>query len=197
MNTLSKATVLLLFLALSIAGCKKNDDDPELPAIETFKAAIVGDWQSVGPEFDDQSQSYGFRTLNLTETTWSITVERFADSAMSIPLFTLDFEGPYEITEESEMLSGSYNGTFQFASKHFTTFIDPVNLGLENCGLTVGVKKDVSNQDCAWLESIEHCPADYDLISFENEQLIPGMRTGNMCEPTGRPTEKGFPMARI
>lgn len=197
MTTFSKATVLFLLLALTIVSCKEKEEEPTDSPIDIFRSSIIGDWQSVSPEYDEQGQNYWFRTFSLTEESWSIAVERFVDSAMTVPLFKFELAGPYEITEESQVLPGSYNGTFRFSSKHFTAFIDPVNLGLEDCELEVGVRKDVSNQDCGWIESVSTCPTDYDLVSFENEQLLLGKRTADMCEAEGRPTEKGFPMARI
>ena len=191
---MKRLVTLFVSLALIISSCDSNDDQASLAPIDVFRQSMVGDWQSQSSEFDEEAQNFGYRTLSIQGDTWGIVVERFADMERTIPLFTLEFEGPYEITEESSVIPGSYNGTFSFSEKYFTTFIDPALLGLSDCDLEIGVRKDVSDMDCGWLESVTHCPADYDLITVEGTVLTPGKRTEDMCSPEGRPTEKGFPM---
>lgn len=125
-------------------------------------------------------------------------MESFADEAKTTPLFTMVVEGDsYEITEESSVVSGSYNATFPFSKKYFTAFIDPKMLGLGDCGLEIGVEKDVSDINCGWLVSIENCSADYDLVTFEGETVSFGKRNPNMCTAEGRPTEKGEAMKKV
>lgn len=83
-----------------------------------------------------------------------------------------------------------------YTEKVITSFVEPATLGLGDCGLIQNERKDYSSMDCVWLESITLCPADFDLISIENDVLFSGKRTNNMCEEEGRPTERGFPMIR-
>lgn len=186
--------LLGLFLFAGLTGC---DDDESLDPVNEFRQELIGQWQSQASEFDEATQNYGFRTLEITADRWSIVVERFADEARTMPLFTLELTGPYEITGASEVLAGAYNGTFFFDEKHFTPHVDPALLGLGDCGLSVEVRSDITDLECAWLESVEHCPADYDLVSIEGNVLFPGQRTADMCSPEGRPTARGFAMNRL
>ncbi len=186
--------LILLLFAISVMACEKEET---ISPIDTFKQSIIGDWQSQTSEFDEAAQVYGFRTLEITSASWQLSIERFADEQRTIPLFKLELEGPYEITEESSELAGSYNGTFSFSNKSITPYVDPAMLGLGACGASINESFDFADLDCVWLESIEHCPSDFDLISYQNGVLTPGKRTDNMCEESGRPIEKGFPMSRI
>ncbi len=188
-----KFSFLILF-AVTFIACEKDD---AISPMEIFKQDIIGNWQSQSSEFDELAQVYGFRTLEIKASTWQITIERYADEQRTTPILKLEFEGPYEIGEESSVLAGAYNGTFSFSKKTMTSYIDPVMLGLGECGIRINEAFDFSEVDCVWLESIEHCPSDFDLISFENDVLTPGKRTDNMCEENGRPIEKGFSMNRI
>jgi len=196
MNLKKVKIVYLVFFLITIVfiACDKEE---QLSPIETFKQNIIGNWQSQASEYDTTAQIYGYRTLEITTSTWQIVIERFADEERTIPLFKLGFEGPYEITGESSVLTGSYNGTFSYTKKSLTSYVEPAMLGLGDCGLTINEPFDFSEIDCSWLESIEHCASDFDLISYEDGVLTPGSRTDNMCKEEGRPVEKGFAMNRI
>ena len=187
-----KLPIITLVFSMSIfVSCDDNDD---LSLIEAFKENIIGNWQSQDSEFDETTHLYGLRTLILNALNWEIIIQRFADEEKTIPLFNLMFEGPYEITEASNTVSDAYNGAFSFTRKIITVFADPAMLGLSGCGIIINEPFDYSDTGCAWLESVEHCNSDYDLVSYENDTLTPGRRTDNMCEEEGRPTERGFPM---
>ncbi len=176
-------------------SCSKND---KIEPIADFKSKVIGTWQSVASE--KNATSWGFRKLTINQDTWKIEVTSYGDSLQTFPLFRLEYEGPYIFTEQSTVLPGSYNGTFSYTKKYLTLLGTDASivtaLGFTPCNLTVNVKTDVSESGCSFVESIEDCPADYDLISLENGFLIPGKRTPDMCEATGRPTERGFRMKK-
>jgi len=187
--------LFLLFTGLIVLSC---EEVYEAASIREFREDLLGEWESV--DYEDNGATFGFRRLKIEKSRWSIEVNVYADANGQFPLFRIDYEGPYEITGPSSVLPGAFNGTFAFAEKHLTLLTDDPavieGLGFQDCGLQLGIKTDVSEMGCSFVESVEECPADYDLISIEDGILYPGRRTDNMCEPEGRPTQRGFPMRK-
>jgi hypothetical protein len=195
MKTLTKV-LLLIIAGLHLLSCTPNEEN--ISPTQLFKRSIVGDWVSIAVE--NNGATYTLRELSIRENTWRIKVKVFGDANATFPLFELDYEGPYEITAQSRVVPNAFEGRFAFEKKYLTlrtsNFQIIQSLGFVPCGLEVGVKTDISSSGCSFVESVEECHADYDLISLENNILYPGKRTDDMCEPEGRPIERGFAMNR-
>ena len=190
----TKTILILLVAAQSIFSCKPKDNEQT----ETFHQNLIGYWES--DELEKEGDSYSYRQLELSEESWQLEVMVYQDKDGHKPLFELEFEGTYEITEPSPVKEGSFNGTYNVDSKHLTLLTQDEgvisSLGFDTCGLEYGKRIDVA-QGCSFIESIAQCPTDYDLITLKNGMLYRGKRLENMCEPEGRPTELGSPLKRV
>ena len=70
------------------------------------------------------------------------------------------------------------------------------------CGggdVVVGEAVDITDTGCFTFKSLADCPADYDIMKIDAEdKFYNGVRTANMCVPTGRPTElNSFAFLRV
>lgn len=188
MITLKKNLVFPILLLLVI-NCKNDDDG--ISQIDSFNNLMIGTWESVTPELNAQG-AYDFRTTTFDGENWSTIFTTFSDEGMTVPLFTLEFEGPYQLIEKSTILPNTYNGNFVYSKKYITIFIEPLLLGLGDCGISIGEKIDIVDNECGFLGTL--CDTDYDIIYIENDALTSGLRNPEMCTLEGRPTEIGFPM---
>ncbi|MEM9361433.1 MAG: SMP-30/gluconolactonase/LRE family protein [Bacteroidota bacterium] len=189
-----KAIPLLICLVLIIQSCKKNDTK----ALDNFEQKLVGSWESV--ELEDDGTSFSHKELMLTDQKWHLNVFAYSDIKGHYPLFHLELEGTYEITDASSTVEGSWNGTYNIDQKHLTllTYNHEIiqGLGFEPCGLTYGERTNVSN-GCSFVESVTDCAVDYDLVTIKDGMLYAGKRNPDMCMPEGRPESHGSPFKRI
>jgi len=192
MKTKVRIVVMALFLVLG--SCKQRNSEAQ----QQFKSELIGSWASM--ELEREDNLFSHKELILTDSTWHLSLYTYADAKGHDPLFQLELEGDYNITEASSIVEGSWNGTYGIAKKHLTLLNrnPEVVQGLDfaSCGLMYGERKDVSN-GCSFVESIADCPVDYDLITIRDGLLYAGKRNPDMCIPEGRPKIHGNPFRKM
>ena len=194
-----KLPLLFLLITMVLAGCQ---DDDETDPLANAAQQMQGVWTSVDSE-PSPTGAYNFRQITFRESDWEIFYTTYADEARTIPLFQLHYSGPYRLTGISESIPGGYEGDFVFAQKRIILLTDDTTtinaLGLESCGLTMGVGKDVSETGCSFVTSVAECSQDYDVLVVNGNTLTSGQRPddNDMCSPDRRPQTLGFTLEKF
>mgnify|MGYP001795448896 CR=1 FL=1 len=186
--------LITVIFSVFVIGCQHPEKGMNK---KRFQSQIVGEWESL--TIEKNATSFGFRELELTDKRWSLQLTIFGDSTGNSPLFRLELTGPYEITAPSAKMMGSFDGTYFIEKQYLTVFTENnailASLGFKECGISKGTRTDVSS-GCSFIKPIAKCPADYDLVTIRDGLLYAGKRTENMCVPSGRPIEHGYPLKR-
>lgn len=199
---------LTIFTALTFAaGCGssssstiEDDDGTEQTQLTPTPSMLVGTWQS---DCVDTGDGHIQLTFHLTESTWELDYDAFADDVCQTGFMTVTITGPYELGDASDAVEGARKGSFHFGERHVTPHMEPA---AEMLGATcpgpsylVGENNDL-NAGCAnlGLYPISDCPTDYDLIKLDGNTLYFGARPAdnNMCTPEKRPGALGLPLAK-
>ncbi|HEU4539007.1 MAG TPA: hypothetical protein VFS00_33030 [Polyangiaceae bacterium] len=156
--------------------------------------AIEGAWKSACVAQPSQNFRLSF---DIGPSDWSLDYDVYGDAACSSPFFTVRIEGPYELTGPSSAAAGAYEGRFGFATKVIVprsqAAVDFLG-SPQGCGggeWAVGQATDVLASGCAALGQYpaSTCPADYDLVARQGDELRFGARPADndMCSPAKRP----------
>jgi hypothetical protein len=197
--------IALMSLVVLVAGCgSTQDQSPASPeaTLSPSPADLAGRW---GSACVDPGNGQAFRLLfDLTETTWSLAYEAFADAACATPSLTVQIDGGYALGNASAVVAGAREGRFDFATKTVT----PHNAGVADflaqaCGrpgFVAGEAADITG-GCAGLGAwpVVDCPSDHDIVLLDNAGTLHfGARPqdNNMCTPDKRPTAPGLPLTR-
>jgi hypothetical protein len=185
---------LLALTVLTACGGATSQSGPD------DAPTLAGRWASScmpQPQADGSTQ-YIRLIFDLSADTWALDYSTFADDACSMPLLTVDINGPYVLGGPSTAVAGAFEGEFGFESKTVTAH-DPGIVGwlssLQGCGegaWVAGTAKDVYGVGCAALGQYPKasCSADYDVVAIVDGKLRFGARPAdnNMCRPEARPT---------
>jgi hypothetical protein len=154
---------------------------------------LAGTWASA---CTDPGSGQAFRlSFDIKPTTWTLAYEVFADAACAAPLLVVNIDGPYEITGPSNVVPTAREARFGFAHKTVTPLSDgAVGFLPQACGggtYVVGTPTDIA-AGCPGLGAypIATCPADFDIVARDGDQLRFGQRPpdNNMCTADKRPT---------
>jgi hypothetical protein len=194
----------LMSLIVLVAGCGSTPEQTPSPttALSPSPTELAGRW---GSACVDPGNGQAFRLLfDLTETTWSLAYEAFADATCATPSLTVQIDGGYALGDASTAVAGAREGRFDFATKTVT----PHNAGVaeflaQACGRSgfiAGEAADIAG-GCAGLGAypVADCPSDYDIVRLDDTgSLHFGARPqdNNMCTPDKRPTALGVPLTR-
>lgn len=198
----SMKPALLFISALTlVAGCASTQEGPR-DSLKPTPADLAGGWASA---CTDPGNGQAFRLVfDLTQTTWALDYEAFADAACATPSLTVHIEGGYELGAASAAVPGGREGRFDFGKKTVTPHNDGVAGFLAQAcgreGFTAGTASDIS-VGCPGLGGypVSECPSDYDVVLLDGEgKLHFGARPqdNNMCTPDKRPTAPGLPLSR-
>ena len=188
MNNRITASILIL-VSLAITACAPSRSD------------ITGTWASPSPE-DIGNGLFVTREFTMSSSTWDLTFKMFADQQQTMPIFTLNVEGPYSLNEHSSVQS-AYEGVFGFSRRTLTLHTsDPDTIaafGFQDCDLELNKPGDISLQTCSFFPSITQCPQEYDIVKVSGGRLQFGSRPAdnNMCTPDKRPTALGYSLERV
>jgi hypothetical protein len=201
---LNTRTALLSLVSLAAACGSTPEQSPSQPtaALSPAPAELAGRW---GSACVDPGNGQAFRLLfDLTETTWNLAYEAFADAACATPSLTVQIAGGYELGEASAAVAGAREGRFDFATKTVT----PHNAGVADfltqacgrAGFAAGAAADITG-GCAGLGAypVAECPSDHDIVQLDADGALHfGARPqdNNMCTPDKRPTALGVPLTR-
>lgn len=194
-RTTRLALTATLALAPALAACVDTDqtgtdqppDDPAQHAPE-----IAGRWASTCV---DPGTGQAIRlTFDISATAWALDYESFGDAACATPVLAVHIEGPYTLTQPSQIVPGAYEGRFGFTRKTVTPRSDGAAAFLaQACGggtFTAGTATDIAS-GCAGLGAypMTSCPADFDVVARTGDRLQFGARPGdnNMCTEERRP----------
>jgi hypothetical protein len=194
----------LLIVILFAAGCGSTPTQPPTsPASPTpTPAELAGRW---GSACVDPGNGQAFRlAFDLTETTWNLAYEAFADAACASPSLTVHIDGGYALGDGSGVVAGAREGRFDFAKKTVT----PHNAGVADflaqaCGrpgFVAGEAADILG-GCAGLGAypVADCPSDHDIVLLDDSGALHfGARPqdNNMCTPDKRPVAAGLALTR-
>jgi hypothetical protein len=116
----------------------------------------------------------------------------FADDKCAKPLYSFVFKGKVEMGKPVEGLADTVEAKVTFERILFTVD-SPRGLKVAaQCAdgnFDVGVQRDVSDATCLFMQPVEACGFDYDIVRMKDGVATPGFRTANMCTPEGRPTK--------
>jgi len=199
MNRMS-SPMLALCLAFCLAGCGAEETN-STPEPTPTAADLVGKWKSACV---DPGNGQGFTlSFDLTEETWKLDYDSFADAVCATKNLTVHIEGAYRLGAASQAVTGAREGEFDFDVKTVTPASDGAAMFLATaCGggtFTAGQATDIL-AGCAGLGAypVADCPTDYDIIKRDGDTLTFGARPmdNNMCSSDKRPTALGVPLSR-
>jgi hypothetical protein len=184
-------------LALSVAifsgGCG-GDDRPD-PSTAPAALDLAGRWLS---ECVDQGNgTFARLDFDLTESDWALEYVVHGDAACSAALATVHIAGGYAVERPSAAVAGAHEARFGFGDKTITAHVDAIaeQLTSAGCGADawqLGVAQSVADGCAAFGQHpIADCPADYDVVKRDGDQLNFGKRPADndMCTAAKRPTE--------
>jgi hypothetical protein len=179
----------------ALSGAANQDEESSVSnAID-----IRGTWRSEGAE-DLGNGTFGYRKFDITASRWGIEFTLFVDQSMQMPVFSVLFEGPYEIEGESSLGPGVYNAIFRFDKKSVTRKIESneiaANFGMQD--LPVGQQRDISATGYSFLPSVADYGQEYDLVKVDGGKLYLGARPAdnNLSTEERRPTVLGYPLVK-
>ncbi len=188
----TKLLVLVLSLVLStmaIAGLGGGD---RTRAEETFAQRLVGRYERVSPvAAPGGGTAYLRQTLTVESApspdtvTQGLTTEAFFDQALTQRVLKYDSKGPCKVLRRSS-ISGGFEVDCTNSSSVLTVFTTDAallrGLGLDDCNLTAGVPKDVSNGCAAPTFLVSAC-VDQDVfaLSDDGKKFFWGDQTQDRC----------------
>jgi hypothetical protein len=116
----------------------------------------------------------------------------FADDKCLKPLYSFVFKGKVELGQPVAGLADAVEAKVTFERVLFTLDSPRGQKDAATCAdgkFDLGVQRDVSNAACLFMQPIQTCGLDYDIVRMKDGVATPGFRTANMCTPAGRPTK--------
>lgn len=198
MTTAKLLAPALLTAAFALAcahGCDSGDDLDNPEAAPDIAGRYVSDCL---PSLQaDGSTQYLRLDFDLDDAAWKLDYVTHADDACATKLVTVHIEGPYELERPSTAVEGAWEARFGFTTKTIRPEVDGLRdylNSLDGCGaadFATGVAQDVLGTGCAGFGQYPgaDCPADYDLVKRDGDDLFFGARPAdnNMCTAAKRP----------
>lgn len=113
----------------------------------------------------------------------------FADDRCRIGLFTFQLEGRSR-TRGTASVPGAVAVDVHFDRVLLTVHAYEALPQVAACGSKrwqVGVQQDVTRTGCLFIKPRRSCGIDHDILAIDEERMVPGFRTADMCRPEGRP----------
>jgi hypothetical protein len=160
-------------------------------------ADLAGSWSSSTCEAYPNGMggnNYLTRAFTFSGATWTLDLDLFGDDACSFPIFSVAIEGPFTLGALSSVVAGATEGEFAFVENVWTAHDQGLadtftGAGCGSAPWEVGVPQDVSATGCIGVaHPVDDCPQEYDLVSFQGDQLFFGARVTDLCTEEGRPT---------
>jgi len=135
---------------------------------------------------------------------WGLVFTQYADEDCRVRVSTAVMRGTYESTGPSTSVPGAYETTFRFSYRGLVVFdevlLATVRASCEPGSWKLEEEREVTARGCLWLESLEACAQEYDLVAVDGRSLRLGERPlagRNLCAPERRPTRvRAVPLAR-
>lgn len=165
--------------------------DPKTPAAAQM---LAGHWTSAACE--TAGQNHFKRDFTMTDATWSLAFELYADDQCTQKIAVVDIGGGYSIGAASQTVAGANDAEFDFGTRTVTPLAQPFAdfLGQSKCGngtWTVGGKQDILAAGCAPIGAypLAMCKADFDVVKVDGTRLYFGNRPADndMCTADKRP----------
>ncbi len=161
------------------------------PTVNFTEKDLTGRWASPQSELvEGATPLYGHWDFTLTDKTWTHTFTAYADPEGTVKLFQYRVgESPYQLGAAIANQDKTRAGDFIVSSRYMTAFVpDFITLFTDSqCGngtWEIGVEQEVTQTGCAFIPSSVACPAEYDLVRLDGNQLTFGDRAGDMCDTT-------------
>ena len=160
-----------------------------------FEEALQGTWQASCVPLDsgDSQPPTWSRSTIINGDVDAFSFEIFGDSECTEMLARFEIRsgarvGPErgDIAENTRELDVFFEDIL--ATAYADAFVETFEMA--GCGSRpweVGEAQSVAETGCSSFEAIADCPADYDLVRIDGDRLYTGVRTGNQCDPAGRP----------
>lgn len=161
---------------------------------------LLGEWVSVCEAYPDGQggMTYLTRDFTLTDKTWDLLLNVYADEACTTSLFTAAIHGPYTLSGLSAKVDGATEGQFAYETIDWTAHLQQMadTFTSAGCGAEpwqVEVPQDVTATGCIGVaHKISECPQEYDLVGIGDDgKLYFGERITNLCTEAGRPAALG------
>jgi hypothetical protein len=176
------SALFLLPFTLILAACGRAGPD------------LSGTWTT-----DCLAQTNGgmtsYNTFEISDVggTPRFTVTTYAESTCATKVFALANQSARTVGAEIPNVPGAYELTIDFKKLTAVAYLPMagMTLSMSGCGTgpyTVGEEKDVSATGCFFFRPIADCAQDYDIVKVEGDKLFNGVRAGNQCVASGRPT---------
>ena len=156
---------------------------------------IQGQWRSAGPEH--YGNHHATRAFLITDRTWQVRYQAFADPNGLQPLFTVRVNGVYALGEPSATVAGAREGIFPALSRSLTADSEAgaqlfASMG---CRLEPGKETFLLNTGCGFVPGLMQVMGEYDLVAQIQGQLFFGDRAGDLSK--ARPTRlTSYPLQR-
>ena len=182
---------ILVFSVFTLLSCSENN----LSQTEKMQEALEnlsGTYMDVEPY--GYGEAFGQRIFTFDQGKWSLKFTLGLDPKLEHQVFEFRTYGTYEIIEPSAIVEDAFNAVFGEDKKFLTLKTDNPQLieafGFASCDLTPYVEKDISIAGCSLWKPVSVCPADYDLLSLDEDGLLHfGVRPADndMCTADKRP----------
>lgn len=145
-------------------------------------AEIQGHWRSAGPEH--YGNHHATRTFLITDRTWQVRYQAYADARGLQPLFTVRVNGVYALGEASAAVAGAREAIFPALSRSLTADSEAgvqlfASLG---CRLEPGLETFLINTACGFVPGLMQVMGEYDLVALNQGRLYFGDRAGDLSK---------------
>ena len=183
---------ILIFSILGLFSC--SEDKVSLSEkMQHDLENLSGTYMDVEPYA--YGDAFGQRIFTFDKGKWTLKFTLGLDPNLENQVFEFRTYGSYQIIAPSSTVDDAFNAVFGEDKKFVTLKTDNPQLieafGFAYCDLTPNVEKDISIDGCSLWKSVAECPADYDLLSLDDEGLLYfGVRPADndMCTEDKRPT---------
>lgn len=179
--------------ALALSAPSQAEPPPREVLDRATLSTLSGTW--VSPRVESWYGAHGTREFTFDQGRWSLRFNLALDPAMNAKVFEFRTGGPYYMAQASKTVPGAFDAVFMEDRKFVTLHTSDPRLvqafGLTDCGLEVGVEKDVSLQGCASWKPVAQCREDHDLLALDDQgSLRFGVRPrdNDLCSADKRPT---------
>ncbi|MFO1219376.1 MAG: hypothetical protein U1E89_13495 [Burkholderiaceae bacterium] len=179
MSNLHPLIAALLALASTFSG-SLHAQAARPPAPQA--ADIQGQWSSAGPE--NYGSHHATRSFAITERTWQVRYQAFADPQAQQPLFTIRVAGAYALGDASAKVAGAREGIFPALSRSITADSEAgvqMFAGM-GCPLERGRETFLLSTGCGFVPGLMQSMGEYDLIALSQGQLFFGDRAGDLSK---------------
>ena len=200
---LFKTLVPVAILSFAV-GCGSSAsttmEEQESEQVRPLASELVGTWQS---ECVDSGNGHIRLTFRLTDSTWDLDYDAFADNVCETGFMTVNIKGPYDLGAASGAIEGAREGRFHFGERvvtpHMDAAVDMLSGACPDGTFSVGASADMK-AGCAnlGLYPVSECPNEFDIVRLDGKTLNFGARPAdnNMCSEDKRPTALGLPLAK-